>query len=300
MQKSVKIIHADRKQTIHYICRRFFGIIIGLSVVFWLFVLSPIYPYAKSLTVMKAYSSYLEHESFLEDVGITIQMPGGLRTPQSDWYPFVMTFNDDKGFSRYIDQDVRLSILYNFGAFELTKGASTYYAPSSPYFNSFYGVYAIYEDSSKINLKRLEEVTAFDMKTLVLESIGCTSPQMDFTIQSIQENVALGEYSDWTLVNADILVNSPVHFYTKDNPDYQAYIQYGRPPLTYFEGQSYPLVQMLGRIYVRYFEKEKTTIGLYVIGTSPEMIQKTVQDFLDQTKISTHSDNRGGFLDEQK
>lgn len=273
-------------------------IAIGLAIAIWLFTLSPIYPYVKSLTVMKVYSNYLERESFLKDVGISIHMPGGLRTPQSDWYPFVMTFNDDVGFSRVIGKQVQLSILYNFGAFDLVKGASIYYNPSSPYFNSFYGAYAIHEETRSINLERLEAVTAFDMKTLVLESIGCTNPEMDFKVLSIEKNITLGDYTDWTLVNADIRVNSPVHQYKRGMPDYQAYIQYGRPPQIYFDGQSYPFIHMLGCIYVRYFEEEKTTIGLYVIGTSSVMIQNTVQDFLNHTKIDTHSDNMGGSHDE--
>ena len=65
-------------------------------------------------------------------------MPGGLSTREKDWYPFVMTFNDDKGFSNFINRDMNFTVLYNFGAFEYINGASSIYNFNSDYYGAFY------------------------------------------------------------------------------------------------------------------------------------------------------------------
>jgi hypothetical protein len=66
-----------------------------------------------------------------------------LTTIEKDWYPFVITFNDDEGFSNFIGRDLNYTVLYNFGAFEYLNGASMIYNPQSQYYSSFYGAYFI-------------------------------------------------------------------------------------------------------------------------------------------------------------
>ena len=78
-------------------------------VVIAVFAASPMGSYAMSLGVMKGYSIYNERNSFLNEKKIEIQMPSG-----DGWYPFVMTFNADDGFSAYVGCDRELTIMYNF------------------------------------------------------------------------------------------------------------------------------------------------------------------------------------------
>ncbi len=63
-----------------------------------IFIVSPFFQFIKSITVMGIYSYMCKKDSFINALDIEIDMPGGLSTPKKDWYPFVMTFNDDKGF----------------------------------------------------------------------------------------------------------------------------------------------------------------------------------------------------------
>lgn len=57
--------------------------------------------------------------------GFDIHIPGGLATWKTDWYPFVMTFVDNKGFQSYMgNKNLSLTILYNFPAFSLLNGCS--------------------------------------------------------------------------------------------------------------------------------------------------------------------------------
>ena len=72
-----------------------------------IFLMSPIAPYVKSLLVMKVYSYMNERESFINEKGMEINIPGGGITEEKDWYPFVMTYNaDDFGPVSYTHLDV--------------------------------------------------------------------------------------------------------------------------------------------------------------------------------------------------
>ena len=94
------------------------------------FLWSPFSNYPVSLAVMKIYSGIHERDSIMTEKGIELRIPGGGVTREKDWYPFVMTFNDDAGFRRFTGEaDVKLTILYNFPAFDLSKGCSRLYDP---------------------------------------------------------------------------------------------------------------------------------------------------------------------------
>lgn len=111
------------------------------------FVLSPFSKYILSLSVMSVYSGMHERQSIMHEKGIELAIPGGSATKETDWYPFVMTFNPSEvSFCRFIGETNRkLTILYNFPAFDLRwgKGCSRLYDPTSPYYNAFYGAYLV-------------------------------------------------------------------------------------------------------------------------------------------------------------
>ena len=119
----------------------------GILLLFVSFVLSPFSKYILSLSVMSVYSGMHERQSIMHEKGIELAIPGGSATKETDWYPFVMTFNpSEASFCRFTEETNRkLTILYNFPAFDLRwgKGCSRLYDPTSPYYNAFYGAYLV-------------------------------------------------------------------------------------------------------------------------------------------------------------
>lgn len=256
-----------------------------------IFLISPLFQFIKAFAVMAIYSKSEASYSLMKKENIELFVPDGWSTFKKDWFPFLMTFNDDAGFSRYIGKDVKLSILYNFGAFEYLKGASSYYNKDSPYFDAFYGAYAVkgsdfifgYNNDLSPDYNEMAKVPEYDMKVLVLESIGCNNSTFDFNIDSTyKKNEFLG-YNNWDVIEATITTNSPMHSY-KNN--YQAYIQYGKPPKSLYTGEDFPLVTVKGKIYARYFEEKKCTIFLYVIAPNVDSVNQCDVNFLQKSKIS--------------
>ena len=126
-----------------------FAIILAVGLCLILFVLSPVFPFVRSLAVMSVYSGIHRQESLMKQEGIRLKIPGGLSTGEADWYPFVMTFNASEPFQRFIqDPSVKLTILYNFPAFSMKKGCSRLFDTASPYYNSFYGAYLVQREDS--------------------------------------------------------------------------------------------------------------------------------------------------------
>ncbi len=120
-------------------------IVTGLAAALILiFLLTPLHRYPLSLAVMKVSNRINYHKSLEKDAGLKLDMPGGSATPGRDWYPFVMNYTADPLFDSYTGHaGGRLSIYYNFGAFDAIKGCSDIYDPASPYYSSFYGAYVV-------------------------------------------------------------------------------------------------------------------------------------------------------------
>lgn len=120
---------------------------VGILLLLVSFMLSPFSKYILSLSVMSVYSGMHERQSIMHEKGIELAIPGGSATKETDWYPFVMTFNpSEASFCRFTEETNRkLTILYNFPAFDLRwgKGCSRLYDPTSPYYNAFYGAYLV-------------------------------------------------------------------------------------------------------------------------------------------------------------
>lgn len=261
----------------------------GIFIIF--FIMTPLFDFIKSYTVMFIYNLYEKNNSLLEKDNIRLTMPGGLVTKEKDWFPFVMTFNDNEGFSSFLGRDVELTILYNFGAFEMLKGSSLLYKKSSDYYSSFYGAYIIKEQDEKkfgfdndgmINIKEISQVPKYDYKYLVLKGLGCDNVYVDFKINNINLIDEYIGYSEWYKIDAKIKTNSPIH---KKVEDHISYIQYGEPPEEYYEGVDFPINDLVGRLYVRYFDELNSTIIFYVIAPNKKTIEKCDKKFLAKTSI---------------
>lgn len=254
------------------------------------FAASPLAPYVKSLAVMKIYSYMNERESLMREKGIDVKIPGGGATEEDDWYPFVMTFNADERFQNFTkDYEARLTIMYNFPAFDLSKGCSRLYDAGSPYCNGFYGAYAAggrlgFDDDGRFKAEEASIVPEFDMKKLVLEDMGMERSKgvFEWKETGLEENVTYAGHDGWTRVDADMRVNGTAHI-PKEN--HRNYIQYGKPAYEIEEEEEFAPVAMKGRLYARYFEEKDVSIYFYIMARDIQILEKCDERILSESCV---------------
>lgn len=254
-----------------------------------LYTQTPSFQWFKSMAVMSVYSTYEARTSLLHDEGIRIKIPGGTATKKQDWYPFVITFNDDRGFSRYTGRDLRMTVLYNFGYFPFWRSWSAYYDRESPYYNSFYGAYAIkVEDGEpfgfpegQADIEEMGLVPTFDMERLVLSSIGLYDPVFSYEVTDFRTVPLIGE-EGWQLFDADMKVSGAMHAFKKDH---RAYIQYGRPPKIEEAIVDYEVIDMKGRIYGKYYPERDISLFFYCIATDEQVIEAWEETMMAGTEV---------------
>ncbi len=261
-------------------------ILIGLIILLSL-ILS--FPAIRSRVVMKTLSLYEYRQSVFYEEGLKITIPGGKSTKEEDWYPFVMTHNGDPGFSRFIGEEVRLTILYNFGNFPLFERRSSVYDPESSYYTSFYGVYGVRRVSGEpfgflgkeLYLDELVQVLEYDLTRLVLVDLGKKNPHFDIAVINT-EKVRLFDEEGWYKVDGIIETNGVYHQYQEKR---QNYIQYGKPPknLTESKTENFPLIELKGRMYVKYDLSNNITLGFYCLSPDMQVIEAWDENFLKET-----------------
>ena len=267
----------------------------SILLILFIFSKTPLYYSFRSYAIMYPYSYLHKLNSVLYKKGIDFYIPGGNSTSKPDWYPFIMTFNDDEGFSNFTGQKLSFTVLYSFGHFDALKGCSTYYNPSSEYYSSFYGGYIVHDNKNsdnmygfksngKIDTDMLTLVPKYDQTVLVLPSIGCTTDKIvfDTSIDSIEENINYIGIDGWTKVDSTITTNSPVHTYSDKH---MGYIQYGKPNKAYYPEDNFPVIKLKGRIYAKYIDKYRSTFVLYVMAPSDEIIEECDREFLSKSII---------------
>lgn len=258
----------------------------------FLFSLTPPAVYIRSLAVMSVYSYQMKKESIMDCAGFDIHIPGGMATGKTDWYPFVMTFVDNEGFQGYMkNENLSLTILYNFPAFSLMHGCSRLFDEASPYYNSFYGAYLVSDSSKKpfgfysdgsIREEELVSVPEFDFYWLVLEDFGLSEEDFvfDCRITGIEQEIAFSGREDWTRIDADITVSGACH---TGKEEVTSYLQYGRP--AYNTAADFSPVEMKGRIYARYFPEWNTSIFYYIMTGSEEVLEECDREILSLSQL---------------
>ena len=272
------------------------------------FVISPYSRYALSLSVMSVYSKICEQESILKEKGMELEIPGGCETEKPDWYPFVMTFNPGQSaIENYLgEKGSRLTILYNFPAFDLRwgKGCSRLYDDTSPYYNGFYGAYILSSDDESQQEKRSEKavsavsektitaepnqqrlikligkITQFDYQRLVIGDFPIDSDQEIFQwkIQQIKKKTSVAGSDGWLRIDADMLVNGALH---QRKSFVRSYLQYGSPK--YDVMTDFAPVEMKGRVYAKYLEEQDVTVFFYVLARTDEVLENC-----DRTMLQT-------------
>ena len=266
-----------------------------LFFIVFIFSKTPLYYSFRSYAIMHPYSYLHKLNSILYKKDIIFYIPGGNSTSKPDWYPFVMTFNDNEGFSNFTNRDLSFTVLYNFGHFETLKGCSAYYNPDSKYYSSFYGGYIIHDNKNpdnmfgfksngKIDTEMLTLVPKYDQTVLVLPSIGCPKDRIifDATVDNIEENISYIDSEGWTKVDSTIITNSPIHKYSNKH---SGYIQYGKPNKSYYPENDFPVITLKGRIYAKYIDKYNSTFVLYVMAPSNEVVEECDREFLSKSII---------------
>lgn len=274
-----------------------------------IFILSPLSRYVLSLGVMSVYSGIHEKNSIMAEKGIELDIPGGDETPEKDWYPFVMTFNPGSSFGREAgDSSLKLTIMYNFGAFDLTRGCSILYDTESEYYNSFYGAYLVtrtdgesgtadstavpfgFDAEGHIVSEQTAIVPKFDFQKLVLGDFGIMISEQVFewTAENVTENVKYLGYDDWSRVDAELIVNGAAH--VRDGFR-QSYLQYGSPGYEVDEEDEFAPVAMRGRIYGRYFEECDTSVFFYILTPQQDTLEKCDQDIVSKSLFSVEKGN---------
>ena len=262
-----------------------------VPVIVLLILLSPPAAVFRSMAVMSVYSHSFEKNSVQRQHGFDIKIPGGLSTPESDWYPFVMTFSDSAGFQSFTkNNDLSLTIMYNFPAFSPVRGCSHLFNPYSPYLGSFYGAYAVSDSSGgkygfledgSLDTASVSQVPMFDMQRLVLSDFGLKQQDMvfDWSITDTSE-VSYAGSDGWTKCDAEIITNSPTH---TPKAFAMSYLQYGVP--SYNVKPKFAPVRMYGRVYSKYIEEYDTSVFFYIICHDKDALEKYDRDILSKSEI---------------
>ncbi len=242
----------------------------------------------RSYLIMSAYSAYNNKDSVMHEKGFEIDMKGGLFTAKKDWYPFVNIYDTSYEFSKYMDEVLRLTVVYNFGAFD--GKSSLLFDEGSIYFAAFYGAYAIFSsenlqrvygfNNEEIDIEEISAVPMFDYKYLVIEDMGCKDPTLELISYKSTKDISYAGYEGWIQIDALMHASSPVHQRQKFK---LGYIQYGKP-IASEKGDFYE-TELFGRMYVRYFEEYECTVVLYIMGADEEVINDCDTEILNKTII---------------
>ena len=282
--------HTKNHQTVGSRRRILIGILLTAAVLF-LLVLNP---FTRSLLVMSVYSREEESRSLEASEGFSVRIPGGLHTLRSDWYPLMMTFTDDSEFSTWLGKPARLTILYNFPAYDPKTLASRLYEPSSPYYSSFYGAYLVQENGGSYGFREDGSVDAeavcripeFDYFELVLDDFGLRKADQSYRaeVTSLTEGVSLAGTGGWTRIEAGLTVNGCAHTASGFTG---SYLQYGIPVGT--STAPFAPAALKGIVYAKYFEEYHTSIFVYAVCQGQQELEDCDRSFLQQTRITARS-----------
>lgn len=257
-----------------------------ITALLFIFIISPLFPYVRSLAVMSVYSRLCAKNSLMESENFSLNIPSG-----EGWYPFVMTFTADSAFSAYTNNPgTKLTILYNFPAFSLRKGCSMLFDKASPYYSSFYGAYLIQcpdgapfafsPDTLELDSDSVAEVARFDFFSLVLGDFGLSDAKQvfDYSVSSRKTDFTFAGIGGWTRITSDIAVNGAAH---KKEGFVSSYLQYG-PPNFPVDADFLPVI-MKGIVYGKYFEEWNTSVFFYVMSPSEEICKECERTILSKS-----------------
>lgn len=256
-------------------------------------------PKTRVLLTVKVYKELNKKESILSVENVDIEIPSGSYTQSKDWFPMMIWYHDEGGFSQLMGEELDLTVLYAFGDFNSSFGTSSYYDVESSFYGAFYGGYAIknkdnpkdrfgFNDDNSIAAKELESVPKYDQTYLVLPALGCPAKERVFQskVINVKDNTTYAGSSGWTRIDTSIYTNGPAHHSDSFNI---GYLQYGKPLKPIASNPNFQPQWFLGRMYVKYFEEIEMTIGLYVMCKDEKQLNICDETLLNNTKINLDS-----------
>ena len=271
-------------------------IVTSVIVLLSIFIISPLSDFALSLAVMSVYSAQCAKEGIPAKTGIDLYIPGGGLGQTDGWYPQMLTFVPGKAFGRAVGRDCSLTILYNFPAFDLSKGCSRLYNEKDPLYSSFYGAYLVEcrdgvygfnkdDATGKLSLdaREVAEVARYDYQNLVLSDFGldARSAVFSFEIEELKEGVSYAGSEGWTAVDARLQTNGCAH---RKSGYVTSYLQYGAPAFD-TDAPLAPTV-LYGRIYGKYLPEKEVGVFFYIIAADRQALEKCDEDLLSESKLS--------------
>jgi len=248
---------------------------------------------------MWPYSLYHEQMSLLNTIDYRVKIPTDQHHQDNKWYPLVLVYHDENGFSRWKGEPWALTVLYRFGGFSRWNRSSSYFDQASPRFSSFYGAYLIqhkenkaysfgFSDDGYINIDQWLSVTEYDQRYLVMPSLGL-APQhvtFDVDIESVQKDVTYIGRDGWTQIDAVIHTNSPQHQYQRSQ---HGYLQYGYPVPPQRGQYDFETTRLYGRFYAIHDEEHHLSVGLYLLAPDGDTLEKIDTEELSRLTLPEHS-----------
>lgn len=203
----------------------------------------------------------------------------------------MMTYNAI-GFQSWSGIDAEMTILYNFGAFDIRTRTSLIYDRTSDMYSSFYGAYAVQKDDGQfgylennaIDMNEISKAVEYDYTQLVIKDFGCK--ELTFRVDSfdVEEDVQYLDSDGWTRIEAVITANGASHTFRGYK---RPYFQYGRPMQAVEE--DFSLTALYGRVYAKYLKEYDCTVMLYVIAPSLDTVEICDKTILQKTIIQENS-----------
>ncbi len=249
-------------------------LLLALSLVF---LLSPFTARARSLGIMKIYDRYQDHHGIPNKEGISLHLPYA----EMDFYPLLVTYNDGIGLSNFLGKPVDFTVEYTFADFPRFNSHSAIYEEAHPFYNAYLGVYYVKGCNGMLTQEDALNVVSYDIKHLALPAVGLNSLNAVFKVDEINSTSKKIEFSqrDWILYTSEIITNSIIH--SKGN-FFPGDLQFGKSPKTKAD---YPLVQMEGRLYLTYLEKEDINLCLYMMVKHPKTADLIHEEIILKTRI---------------
>lgn len=278
----VSIIMANLILCYHLIMKRVPLILLAVLLAVWFY-----YP-ARCLLVMPVYSEIHRSSSVMRQKGFDIRVPGGLATPERDWFASPFVYNASEFKSQFHDE-VDLTIIYTFPAFDPVTRKNAIFDKGSPYYSAFYGAYVIsvedggmygFNPDGSPSMAQISEVYRHDYTKLVLRDLGCGDTYLEVDDYDTCSADFIG-FEGWAAIDARFRTRGMAHDFSGFRRNY---IQYGRPGPS--EGPDFDSVTFHGRILVRFFQEYGVTVMLYASATEAETVGKCFEEILSGCEIT--------------
>jgi len=223
---------------------------------------------------MKVYSLYNNINSVPNENDIEVTLP----IKNMHYYPMLIRSHVDLDSFSNLKNNISITIDFSFANFD--GSSSGIYDYSNKLYNSYIGVYYLKGANGSLNKETAYDLVAYDSQYLALPALGLSSNEATFKVKNytIDPNILIDELY-WNVYNAKIIMNGPEHPSKGFLP---SYIQFGSPPKN---SSSYPLREMYGTMYCKYFENLNVNVCIYGSAKDKEILEEIKSKILTQATV---------------